>query len=147
MKHGIGSVGRRFIREIHAGVQTNIDAARHDPEIDVGSHMISKSPAHGPRFDGIEGIDTCLGIETGPTISNKAFIERLVLTIARMSIASAGIRLPEFDQPIQHWGVQTIEYPRLDANALAAGIGVRKDRTEQRLECGDTGILRGETDM
>jgi hypothetical protein len=47
-------------------VQTNIDAARHDPEIDVGSHMISKSPAHGPRFDGIEGIDTCLGIETGP---------------------------------------------------------------------------------
>ena len=78
--------------------EANIDAPRHDPEIDVGCHRPMTAPAdNGAGLHGLESVQSGLEVRTGTSPSTKGLVERLVLPVRRMIVAAGRIGLPDLE--------------------------------------------------
>src|SRR4030095_15404644 len=85
-------------------------------------HGVSR-PRHRSRFDRFKAIEAIfVGSRTPP--AREARIERLLLLIVRVIIATVSIRLPDFDHSVRYWFSIPVEDAALDADPLSlCGIG------------------------
>src|SRR6266849_2666446 len=97
IKYGVGRIRSFLVGEIHPGVEPDIDATRHDPEIDVRSHRAMTAAADDrARLDGLEAVKATLEIGTRPTPAPEIAVDRLVLPVRGLVVAAGGIGLPNF---------------------------------------------------
>src|SRR6056297_1123422 len=53
-QHRVGGIGGFLIPEIHPGAEANIDAARHQPEVEMRGHEAAIAAHDGAGFDGVK---------------------------------------------------------------------------------------------
>src|SRR5216684_6218299 len=85
IEYGVGRIRSFLVGEIHPRVESDIDATRHDPEIDVRRHRAMTAAADDrARLDGLEAIEATLEIGTRPTPAPEIAVDRLVLPVRGM---------------------------------------------------------------
>src|SRR5262249_41989438 len=149
VEHRIGRVGGCLVGEVHAGVEADIDATRHDPEIDVRRHgSVPATPRHLTGLDGLEGVEAGLEVRAGASPSAQMVVHPLgVVRVSRMPVTPFGFGLPDLDQHAPYWRAGAVDHSALNGNALAARLGTCKHVPEIVLEDLKAGLLWGETDV
>src|SRR5258708_1723036 len=88
-EHGVGRIRSLLVGEIHPGVEPDIDTTRHDPEIDVWGHRAMTAAADdGARLDGFEAVTAALEIGARPAPTPEIAVDRLVLLVGGMGVAT-----------------------------------------------------------
>src|ERR1700733_11926756 len=143
-QHRILFVQGGLVRKIHAGGEPDVDATRHQPDIDVRSHwLVAATSDHRTGLDGIESENA--GVEGGSRTAPaaKLGIEQLVcLLVGRMIIAARRICLPEFDKNIAARRAECIEHSAFNTDALARRVAPGDDSAKRIFEDLEPGLLR-----
>ena len=132
LEHVVLGVGLGFVSVIETGVETDIDAARDDPERDVRCLPAAVGRLHAPGFHRIEAKGPrCVCRDSSPGIV----------------MVPCAVRLPQFDDGIADRRARTIEDPSGKGDARTAA---RRHRTRAEiLDVGAADALktRGHADV
>src|SRR4029453_17941853 len=103
VEHRICGIGHLFIGKIHACTEPDIDATRHDPEIDMRCHGATASSNNCAGFDGPKPVSPALEITTRPSPASKILVDGLVLPIGGVFVTASGSCRPH----LHLWGNAT----------------------------------------
>src|SRR5262245_5079839 len=148
VEHGIGCIGRFLVGEVHACAKPDVDAPRHDPQVDVWGHgTMATATDDRTGLDGAKAIAAAFEVTARASPATKFVVHRLVLPIGGVIVATGGVGLPKLDQCIPEWGACPIEDPPLDADTLAFGLWSDHRLTQVIGEDLKSGLARQETDV
>ncbi|CVI62631.1 hypothetical protein AGR9A_Lc20185 [Agrobacterium salinitolerans str. Hayward 0363] len=147
-KNRVGGIGLLFFREIHAGLEADIDAARDNPEGDVRRHRSAIAKRHLAGLDGFEDEFARIHVAGRAAPADEIRI-CLAPRFAGAVVITVAIRLPDFDQRVLQRHSRTVIDRAAHADAFAAGLVViKRTGTEILLEHAlDTDEIRCAADM
>src|SRR5262249_24164248 len=110
-------------------------------------HRTMAAPAdHRPGLYGVEPKEAALEIRAGAAPSAKRLVERRLLPISGVVVATRRIGLPNLHQRVFERRADTIEHAPFDADPLPGRIGTDKHVGEVLVEYGEASLMRDQAD-